>query len=317
MVDHAQYTEICVLLLSRPLPSSAPLPASAQPFFLRTFEKASRAPDESTLRPVYLMLNGACRTLLSLLPLDRRHQFDEAVSEILTSNVAGQKQMLALWCFGIALLAEYPDGRGHQHTLRSSSERPTTTDTLRIERQWTTSACRKLFGSANKLTKTIQMIYLGVIWITKGDMDVSHEDAIEGVRIAVRISQVIDRAVLEGWPQSTALSRNLVTKLAEKITRPNIDAAVQLEALSFYANVAGGANLPREIVAQYGRCLACIIDLWSADCVGETIATSLSFFSVRLLVCHKGDFLTMPVTTGTTILANIAYHGAGHLHLAS
>jgi hypothetical protein len=301
-INHIQYAGLCVLLLSRPLPASTPLPASAQAFFLRVFEKAVRSPDVSTLRPVYFMLNGACRTLLNVLPLERRRQFDEDLSLILSSNSAGQNQMLLLWCFGIALLAEYPNGVEGMNPP-SSLERPATVDSAWPEKQWKTSSYRRLFGSASKLNKTIQMTYMSVIWATKGDVGVSDEDAIEGIRIAVRTLRVVDRAALQGWPKSSAIARNTVSKLADKVLRTDINPVIQLEALSFYATVAGEGNLPREVVTNYEWCLTGMANLIDADCHEETLSWSLQLFSVSDLAHYELGSLTILAPTAAALRA--------------
>lgn len=267
-----------MLLLSRPLPVSTPLPASAQAFFLRVFEHAVRSPDVSTLRPIYFMLNGACRNVLNVLPAERQRQFDEDLSVILSSNNAGQNQMLLLWCFGIALLAEYPDGRYETHAGRT--ERRADISEQSSEKQWKTSSYRRLFGSASKVNKTIQMTYMSVIWATKDDVGISDEDAIEGIRIAVRTLRVVDRRALEAWPRSSAIARNTVAKLTDKVLRTNMDPVMQIEALAFYATIAGGGNIPHEIVAQYERCLSSITRLADVECYATALCTSLPSFAV-------------------------------------
>jgi hypothetical protein len=262
-----------VLLLSRPLPASTPLPASAQAFFLRVFENAVRTPDVRTLRPIYFMLNGACRNLLNVLPVERQTQFDEDLSVILSSNSAGQNQMLLLWCFGIALLAEYPGGRTDTNTS--------------LDKQWRTSSYRRLFGSANKVNKTIQMTYMSVIWATKSDVGISDEDAIEGIRIAARTLRVVDRAALEAWSKSSAIARNTVSKLADKVLRTNMKPAIQTEALSFYATVAGEGNIPRDVMAQYERCLTNIVSVADSDCHAEALSLSVQLFAVGVFICSS------------------------------
>lgn len=270
-----------MLLLSRPLPPSIPLPASAQAFFLRVFENAVRTPDVSTLRPIYFMLNGACRILLNVLPVDRQRQFDEDLSVILSSNSAGQNQTLLLWCFGIALLAEYSGGK---------FDPPAPSD-----KQWKTSSYRRLFGSASKVNKTIQMTYMSVIWATKGDVGISNEDAIEGIRIAVRTLRVVDRAALEVWPKSSAIARNTVSKLADKVLRTNMTPAIQIEALSFCATVAGEGNIPRDVVAQYERCLTSIVGMNGGDGDGEALSVSVQLFAVSGLISSLLTLLTRQV----------------------
>ncbi|KZM19682.1 hypothetical protein ST47_g9007 [Ascochyta rabiei] len=273
--DFEDYLALCVQLLSRPLPESIPLPASAQSFFLRVFERATQNPDVSTLQPVYRMLNGACRKLLGLLTTDVRQQFDRELCHILSSNGTGQNSMLLLWCFGIVILAEHPeDVHGSQDLGYRQS--------VLTERQWKTVSGRKLFGSTSGLYKTINLTYLSVIWATKGDVGVSDAEAIEGIRIAVKALRFVDGEAREGWPSSSALAKNIFPKLPAKIMRRGINPAVQLEALCFYAMIAGANNLPIEVVTQYHCCLIALEHLTDASSLHEILEVSLPIFAPQL-----------------------------------
>ncbi|KAF1841622.1 uncharacterized protein K460DRAFT_388516 [Cucurbitaria berberidis CBS 394.84] len=259
--DFKDYTELCVLLLSRPLPESIPLPAAAQSFFLHVFEKAIQTPHVDTLKSVYSMLNGACRQILSHLPLDTRQQFDTELCQILYSENAARDSMLLLWCFGIVLLVEHSD---------SGPEPSKTTETM--ERQWKTSSGKKLFGSTKSSYKTITLTCLSVIWALKGSVGVSDDDAIEGIRIASRTLRFVDQHVRESWPRSSSLAGNTVQKLQP----------ILLEALSFYATIAGLETLQSETVMQYEQCLVEATQFADPDCLGETLAMSLPAFAPRI-----------------------------------
>ena len=106
LADSDQYRDLCVELLSHPLPEAIPLPASVQPFFLRVFEQAYREPNVETLRPVYHMLNGACRGLCTLLPSNSGRLLDDKLHQTLISPLTGECSMLLLWCFGVVTLAD-------------------------------------------------------------------------------------------------------------------------------------------------------------------------------------------------------------------
>lgn len=271
-----KYLELCVRLLSRSLPEHIPLPASAQSFFLRVFERATQSPSVSTLQPVYSMLSGACRKLPCLLPTEVRQQFDRELCHILSSNGTGQNSMLLLWCFGIVILVEHPEK--FDEPLDSGFEQPASTAGL--ETQWKTASGRKLFGSTNGLYKTINLTYLSVIWAIKGDVGVTDAEAIEGIRIAVRTLQFVDREARESWSSSSALAKNIFPKLPVKILRPGISPAIQLKASCFYAMIAGPNNLPLELVIQYQHCLATLENLAGADSLREILSASLPIFAV-------------------------------------
>lgn len=128
--------------------------------------------------------------------------------------------MLLLWCFGIAILAEHPQDVGKKRNPTSSLARPT---------EWKTASGRKLFGSSSGLGKAINLTYLSVIWASKGDVGVSDTEAVEGIRIATRTMQLVDKDLRESWPNSTSITRNTSPKLLAKVMRRGIDPGVKLE----------------------------------------------------------------------------------------
>lgn len=259
-------------LLSGPLPDSIPLPSSAQTFFLRVFEAAIRAPDVGTLKPVYCMLNGACKGFLNILSSQTRHSFDTELCRILSSNGAGRNSMLMLWCIGIVILAEHPEAI--QRPRRSD-----TTFTSQPPLEWKTASGRKIFGSES-CKKTVNLTYLNVIWAAKGDVGISDGEALEGIRIATRTLQCIDRQVYEAWPKSSSLAAGTFSKLPAKILRSSINPAVQLEALSFYALVAGKDGLPLKLVTEYEAALIATLSLADTDALTGCLSISLPLFAV-------------------------------------
>ncbi|KAH7126902.1 hypothetical protein B0J11DRAFT_526725 [Dendryphion nanum] len=251
--DFDQYAKVCVQLLSRPLAEAVPLPVSAQCFFLRVFDQAIKAPGVATLQPIYYMLNGACRGLLDLLTPQVRFGFDQEICRILSSNSAGQNSMLLLWCIGIILLAEHPDSA--EDTAGSSTAVTSGALETISGKQWSTASGQKLFGSIKGLEKTINLITLSVIWASKGDVGVSDADAAEGIRIANRVMHLVDLNTRKCWRQSSPLARSALLKLPTKILRNDIDPAVQLESMAFYAIIAAGEALSPEIIAQFESAL--------------------------------------------------------------
>ncbi len=294
-------------LLSKPLPESVPLPASAQSFFLRVFERATQSPDVSTLRPVYSMLNGACRKLLRLLPSDVRQQFDREMCHILSSNGTGQNSMLLLWCFGIVILVEHPEEFSDADTAGANQSKLAAS----LDDQWKTASGRKLFGSPNGVYKTLNLTYLSVIWATKGDVGVSDAEAIEGIRIAVRTLHFMDNKARASWPSSSALAKNIFPKLPAKILREDIQPNVQLEALCFYAKIAGANNLPTDIVAQYQSLLTKFEGLRDEECLHEILVVSLPIFAVR----ETSDVNTVQANIHSLKCKLACYERCSHIYL--
>lgn len=183
--------------------------------------------------------------------------------------------MLMVWCFGIVLLTEFSAEAGSSQSLYSSIEHTTVT----AQKQWTTAAGRKLFDASDKY-KTINLTYFYVIYFTKGGEGVSYEDAVEGIRIAVCVLRCVDRKALRAWPTSSPKARNTFSKLPLKILRADINPAVQLEALCFYAMMIGEGNLSNELVAQYERCLENTAHMTDTGSIDETLLISLPLYSV-------------------------------------
>jgi hypothetical protein len=256
------------------------------------------------------MLNGACRKLLGLLPAEIRQQFDRELCHILSSNGTGQNSMLLLWCFGIVIIAEHPEDFGDLQDCGLKQPVPT----ANLEKQWKTASGRKLFGSTNGLYKTINLTYLSVIWATKGDVGVPDAEAIEGIRIAVRTLRFVDREARECWPTSSTLARSIFPKLPAKFARADIDPVVQLEALCFYAMIAGANNLPMDVVTQYQSCLTNLEDLADADSLRETLSVSLPLFAVseRSIICLIQ--LTRRASIARWVIPDVAFRDARRMH---
>ncbi|KAF2021895.1 hypothetical protein BU24DRAFT_488223 [Aaosphaeria arxii CBS 175.79] len=296
--EFGEHNEVCICLLSRALPENVPLPLSAHSFFLRMFEKATQNPTVESLRPVYRMLNGACSNLLDLLSPELRHGFDRELCQILSSNSTGQNSMLLLWCFGIVIAAERP----------CSAEQ--VTDQYG---QWRTASGRKLFGSKSGLYKTLNLTYLSVIWAVKGDVGVSHLEAVEGIRIAIRAMQFVDQETRQSWPSSSALARNIFPKLPAKLVGKDLNVAIQLEALTFFAMIAGDKNLLEEVVAQFETCLLNVSMVRvGTTTTPEILSLALPQFASTLSESTMCGFITNVLRAGSTpdSLANLTFYTA-------
>jgi hypothetical protein len=169
------------------------------------------------------MLNGACRQLYSSLASEVRRQFDAELCKILKSNIA-KSSMLRLWVCGIVLLAE-----------KQGPEHPVATQSLR--QQWTTPSGQKLFGSTKDMHKTIFLIGLDVLLILKGE--VTEDEAAEGIKIASRVLQSVDRDVLDSWPFSDKNNNFLFEKYPAKLVGSNTSQSVLFEALSLCSQGPG------------------------------------------------------------------------------
>ncbi|KAF2643460.1 hypothetical protein P280DRAFT_422344, partial [Massarina eburnea CBS 473.64] len=265
--DHKQ---LCITLLSRPLPQTVPLPASAQAFFLQVSERALAADslDENEMRSVYYMLNGACRGLLSLLPYLTKLAFEEKLCRIISSDLKAEDCMLRLWCFGIIILVEHPEALGNGNPPVS------------VALKWQSKAGKKIFEK--DVSKTLQIACLDVMWITKEHVDIKDTEALESIRIASRTLQLVEQNKRDGWATSAKHASQILTRLSEKALRSHINSSVQLEALSFFALISNGRGLSSELVVKYVAALIETMSVADTNYFEECVSMSLSLFAPHM-----------------------------------
>ncbi|KAJ5064013.1 hypothetical protein J3E74DRAFT_443933 [Bipolaris maydis] len=272
--DFNDLGELCVLLLSYPLPEAIPLPAAAQSFLLHVFDKASQNPSSDALKSVYRMLNGACPHLYRLLPSAARRRFDTELCRILQNNVSGESAMLLLWLCGIVIIVEHPEGIQPAHAS-DTSHQPVSTQTLM--QQWLTPSGQKLFGSTKDLYKNIQMTCLNILWLLKAPVVVDDDQVTEGLRIASRIMQCIDVDIKDSWikhEKGALLFDKCRSRIGESASGP----IIQLEALSFFGQLSGSKKLPQSIVTQYSSCVFDAVCTAEPASVSELLSVSLPKF---------------------------------------
>ncbi|KAJ6196839.1 hypothetical protein J3E72DRAFT_244379 [Bipolaris maydis] len=276
--DFNDLGELCVLLLSYPLPEAIPLPAAAQSFLLHVFDKASQNPSSDALKSVYRMLNGACPHLYRLLPSAARRRFDTELCRILQNNVSGESAMLLLWLCGIVIIVEHPEGIQPAHAS-DTSRQPVSTQTL--VQQWLTPSGQKLFGSTKDLYKNIQMTCLNILWLLKAPVVVDDDQVTEGLRIASRIMQCIDVDIKDSWikHEKGAL---LFDKCRSRIEESASGPIIQLEALSFFGQLSGSKKLPQSIVTQYSSCVFDAVCTAEPASVSELLSVSLPKFGAHI-----------------------------------
>lgn len=222
------------------------------------------------------MLSGACCQLFNQLPYDAQQQFDHQLRHILKSSDVGKDAMLLLWCFGIVLLVEYPEGIRGSQAQRSDQTRRMPS----AKKEWQTASGQKLFLGSASLYRTITLASLSVIWAIKGGVGVSDEEAMEGIRIASRVLGVIEQDVRENWSRSDSRAKGTFLKLVEKIERIDTNTAICFEAAGFHALIVGSNGLQPTSVTQYEQCLTHIVSSVAGHHMEESLSESLPLFAV-------------------------------------
>jgi hypothetical protein len=145
--------------------------------------------------------------------------------------------------------------------------------------QWVTPSGQKLFGSTKDLYKNIQMTCLNVMWLLKARVD--EDETVDGLRIASRIMQCIDKDVRDAWLNH---EKNAVffDKCRSRIEEKATGSRIQLEALCFFGQLAGSRTLPQSMVTRYTSCLFSGVCEAESGSVSELLSASLPRFAVSL-----------------------------------
>jgi hypothetical protein len=208
-----------MLLLSEPLPQSVPLPASAQPFFIRVVKAAIGCPSASSLWQVHALLTGACDSLPRILARDDWISLEEGLTHIVRSARSIQDQSMSLICFGIMYALALP------YTVEVASNSEITT--IHNDVQLKSDAALEFF-SGSKAYKSLNLAALQVTWSCKPNVGIARDDALKLLDIALDIFRVIDQKILEQWSKSSEGQTN-VRRMMGKLLETELDPEMQLQ----------------------------------------------------------------------------------------
>jgi hypothetical protein len=165
------------------------------------------------------MLDGACGQLFGDLSADVRHSFDDELYRIICEACPSREKesVLQLYAIGIAVLIGEP-------------------------KEWRTS--KKLFGSLRDVHRTLNLTTLNVLWVLRESSEeanqeapISKHEAAEGIGIATKVMQTVEKTTRENWPTSDPRARGSFLRLPEKLLGKNIDPVVQLEVHIHILNI--------------------------------------------------------------------------------
>lgn len=253
-----QYGRTCIALLSGRLPDNSPLPSNAQAFFLHLVDKAVASPTCATLHPVFALLEGACQELLHILPSDTLTSLAEHVFRILKNinNVEGEP--LYLLCLGIIKALSEPRLPKDKSLTSPVSSASLLSSPQPRSPEWRIQAARSYF-SGSKAANTLKLIALQVLWACRDNAGLSISDASQCLDIANSTVECLDKGLRHGWSRSNA---NIIRKILEKISRPEIPSSLKLRGLIFLGLLADDlAKLPNQPVATMEHVLQNIPDM--------------------------------------------------------
>ncbi|KAH0562962.1 hypothetical protein GP486_002475 [Trichoglossum hirsutum] len=303
-----KHSQICVSMLSAPLP--IPTPASFGPFFHRSLEEATASPTASNLRRVYSIVSGQCSALPEILSAGQMTQVQEKLIGIL-KRLDGQA--VHLFCLGTfaRLMAPQKCPSSVGNTSRSSIS-SVGSDSSPAEKRF---GLIQGFFSAQKASKTIDLVVLRVISACSSNSNLSSDEALEDVQLATVIMDAVEPGLRGAWVKSNGRT---VRKLYEKVLRRGIANLLQFSAFGFVLRIVDPKSLPPAIPQGFQ---ALISSRLQCQTIGdrpirlstgtlEKMAVSQPPFCERVSAdksqpCFEEDFLSEVLCTTMTILTQL------------
>lgn len=224
------YTQSAIAVLSERLPERFALPATAQTLFVRSFDHAAEHPSIATVKPIFLMLKGACSPLLGVLSSAALTRLEEHIFSILRNSRGPEDQSLSLYCLAVMKMMcdtrlDNPSSSDSINTsalLRSESRTPPT---------WASDAMREFF-TGSKAPKTLQLIAVRMLWACKFDGTGNAADVDECATIAIEVLAGVAPDLRKSWCSSNAM---VVQKLEEKVLSADVSGHRKFQVLRFLA----------------------------------------------------------------------------------
>lgn len=239
--DLNRYSSLLLQLLSEPLPSHVPLPATAQDLFWRLFDRAVQTPSAASLEPVYLLLEGACHELLDILPQRGLDKLCDQLNKMIKRAKNVEEQLLSLYCLAIlakvhiqqqAHLGDSQKQHNHGPSAKASNE------------------VSKLF-TGDRGCRTLQLLVLQVIYACSLRDQTSEKELRRRAKLSRQISKAVDSETQLEWLK-TSMAQDTSKKLVEKLSQPKLVAGIQLEALAFVAgSVDSAVQVPMSVIEAY------------------------------------------------------------------
>ncbi|KAK7731471.1 hypothetical protein SLS57_001410 [Botryosphaeria dothidea] len=250
--------QICVALLSAPLPLSVPLPLSAQEFFMRAFEKAVKSMEEHHVGVVHSLLNGACGDLLGILPDDRIEHIEEKAYGLLKNSGAKpdsdeDRSKLHLLCLGLmGILAPSCEPKAKKIVPRDPMDdhNPLLLPQRSSPIKHLEEIPRMFRGSAARATMHLTVtLATGVLSNNSKSVDGT---TVNYLNIASNILTVMPLDVRQDYFDQSV---KYMSKFIEKVLKAGSHPGIQLQGLVCIGLLHEGRRLPASVVSAYSKAL--------------------------------------------------------------
>jgi hypothetical protein len=200
------FSPACIAILSEPLPADLPLPASVYSLLISIFESIVISTSSLTkIRYAYSLLDGAASNVVTQLLDDEREQIVDHLCKLLKQVNIKQDPELQLLCIWIICKLGAP---------------------LNKTAPWLSETARTIVCGQNGV-RTMNLLVISVIWACKKGIEITHQQAVERVKLASEILHTVDMNIRQSWAmQNTRYSTKLVEKAIQEGMHPELQIMV-------------------------------------------------------------------------------------------
>lgn len=244
-----KYTQASVALLSHRLPGHIALPSHAQTLLVALFERAVTHPVASNIRPIYQVVNGACRDLIGILPFEVLSRLEQHLFTILSAPTGVEDQSLGLYCLAIMRIIseQFNSDTPSTHEDLWATSNLSSADSH--SEKWNSDAITHFF-QGRKTHKTMQLVALRVVFACRPGSDEANAEALTSVILANEVIIAVAESVRAEWCNKNP---NIIRKLQEKCVVGNLIPDLRFQALTFLGALPSSLAIPSQATSLYGR----------------------------------------------------------------
>ncbi|EKG11605.1 hypothetical protein MPH_11098 [Macrophomina phaseolina MS6] len=251
-------SQICVVLLSAPLPQTVPLPLSAQEFFMRSFDRGSKSMEDHDVGIIHSLLDGACGSLLGVLPEDRIEYIEEKTYDLLKAcgsrtGPHEDRHKLHILCLGLmGILAPScgPNIKELPFTALTSAENALLHPQRSSPVKHLSEIPRIFRGSAARAT--IQLVVNLAIGMLSNISKGVDNTTVNYLNIVSRVLAIMPLKERQGYFSE---GTKFVSKFLEKVLKSGDHPGVQLQGLACIGLLYEGRHIPEAVVSAYEKVL--------------------------------------------------------------
>ena len=258
---YVQYENVCISMLSNPLPDWNPAPASLPSFLQYIVQKASEAPSNGTIEPVFTVLTNSDLRMLDSIPAKIIIGLQEQLSTILRTLEDHSASILCLAIFAklAAVPAPLKDHSWPDDEPDSSAGSSVTTqdDKFRIARKYFTK------GKPDRVLKIIKLVVLHALQTCKatlpadptkakpdtGKAMLGTHDAVSILKMSADILNFIGFEEKKTWVETNSMT---LRKFHDCLVHKKLDSDVRMAAFATYVPL-NLSDVPQDLISACER----------------------------------------------------------------